>query len=187
MIKKWMTGIGLLLVTFFWMACGNGNDSTNNKATTDSAAAAPQQDTVSVTPVAGVVLKEDALNAIYIHYMRLTDALTAGEVAAARIAGSAIEAGAANIPGGAGLARTAAGIMAAGDIETQRTAFAALSEDFIALVKKSGLQRGTLYVDFCPMAMNDKGAYWLSANKVISNPYFGAEMLTCGEVKTTIQ
>lgn len=35
--------------------------------------------------------------------------------------------------------------------------------------------------------MNDKGAYWINGDKSIRNPYFGEKMMTCGEVKETIQ
>lgn len=44
----------------------------------------------------------------------------------------------------------------------------------------------TLYKQYCPMALNDKGAYWLSAQSDIKNPYFGDAMLTCGEVQETL-
>ena len=44
-----------------------------------------------------------------------------------------------------------------------------------------------VYVEFCPMADGDKGAYWASSEKEIRNPYYGASMLTCGEIKSTIQ
>ena len=30
------------------------------------------------------------------------------------------------------------------------------------------------------MAFNNEGAYWLSKNENILNPYFGEKMLTCG-------
>ena len=33
------------------------------------------------------------------------------------------------------------------------------------------------------MADSDKGAYWLSKEKQVLNPYFGDMMLKCGEVK----
>ena len=56
----------------------------------------------------------------------------------------------------------------------------------IELVKNSGLSTGEIYVDYCPMAMNDKGAYWLSNRKDIRNPYFGDKLMTCGEVKETL-
>jgi Cu(I)/Ag(I) efflux system membrane fusion protein len=41
----------------------------------------------------------------------------------------------------------------------------------------------TVYYQFCPMANNNKGAYWLSESKVIRNPYFGEKMINCGETK----
>jgi hypothetical protein len=44
----------------------------------------------------------------------------------------------------------------------------------------------TLYKDFCPMANNNKGAYWLSEVKDIKNPYFGSKMLKCGNVREQI-
>ena len=38
------------------------------------------------------------------------------------------------------------------------------------------------YRQFCPMAFDFKGAFWLSDSEEILNPYFGEEMLTCGNV-----
>ena len=72
------------------------------------------------------------------------------------------------------------------DIEAQRAAYSGMSKDMIELIKKEGLSGGELYVAFCPMAFNDKGAAWISTSKEIRNPYFGEKMLTCGEVKETI-
>jgi len=45
----------------------------------------------------------------------------------------------------------------------------------------------TVYLEFCPMADDNKGSFWLSYDKVISNPFFGKSMLTCGEVKKEYQ
>ena len=42
-----------------------------------------------------------------------------------------------------------------------------------------------LYQDFCPMANDCKGAIWISEVKEIKNPYYGAEMLSCGSLKKT--
>ncbi len=39
-----------------------------------------------------------------------------------------------------------------------------------------------LFLSFCPMALDD-GAYWLQDSDDIRNPYYGASMLACGEVK----
>jgi Cu(I)/Ag(I) efflux system membrane fusion protein len=35
------------------------------------------------------------------------------------------------------------------------------------------------------MAFDNKGAFWLSEIEEIRNPYFGKEMLSCGEVIET--
>ena len=119
--------------------------------------------------------------------MHLTTALTNGDAAEAKVASNAIEVGIKEVPGGETVAAQAAKITAASDIEAQRAAYSTLSNEFIELVKKSGLSGGELFVDYCPMALNDKGAYWLSSNKEIRNPYFGEKMMTCGEVKETIK
>ena len=55
------------------------------------------------------------------------------------------------------------------------------------IFKTFGSPNDTLFVEFCPMADNDRGANWLSKNKEIKNPYFGTSMLKCGEVKDEIK
>lgn len=40
-----------------------------------------------------------------------------------------------------------------------------------------------LYLDFCPMANNNKGGFWLNIEKEIKNPYFGSSILKCVSVK----
>lgn len=69
------------------------------------------------------------------------------------------------------------------DIEKQRFAFAPLSDKMIEAVKLLGIHRDVAYIQYCPMAIEDKGAYWLSELEDIRNPYFGEAMLTCGETK----
>jgi major membrane immunogen (membrane-anchored lipoprotein) len=135
----------------------------------------------------GVTLKDDKLNAVYQHYIHLTTALVNSDMAEAKVAVNAIELGSRALTNGSTLTALAAKIGAAADLETQRTLFSDLSRDFIARVKSSGLSSGELYVEYCPMALNDKGASWLSNQKEIRNPYFGESMMTCGEVKETIK
>ena len=53
-------------------------------------------------------------------------------------------------------------------------------------LKTFGIDTGTVYYQYCPMANGDKGAYWLSTIKEIKNPYFGDAMLSCGETKDTL-
>jgi Cu(I)/Ag(I) efflux system membrane fusion protein len=48
-----------------------------------------------------------------------------------------------------------------------------------------GLENDRVFKNFCPMAFNDKGAFWLSEIKDIRYPHYGSAMLNCGEVKET--
>lgn len=74
-----------------------------------------------------------------------------------------------------------------GKIEEQRNAFSDFSDLFYKAIKEFGLMGKTAYHQFCPMAKNQKGAYWLSESKTIRNPYFGDKMIDCGETKETLK
>lgn len=73
------------------------------------------------------------------------------------------------------------------DIDAQRESFSTLSDNLYKSAKAFGLGGEVAYYTYCPMAFNNEGAYWLSDDKKVRNPYFGDEMLTCGEVKETLQ
>lgn len=179
-----------VFAVILFAACNNNPEAAKNEKTTDSMAHEGHDHShmsESSAPATAVQLKDDKLNAVYQHYVHLTTALINGDEASAKIASNAIEAGAATVDGGNALGASAAKVTGAKDIEAQRTAYADLSSNFISLVKKSGLNSGALYVDYCPMAMESKGAYWLSANEEVKNPYFGEKMMTCGEVKETLK
>lgn len=72
-------------------------------------------------------------------------------------------------------------------ISGKRENFVYLSQPLIKIVEAYHPGDIKLYVNYCPMANNNKGAYWLSAKENIRNPYFGDAMLTCGEVVKTIE
>ena len=72
------------------------------------------------------------------------------------------------------------------DLKEQRDHFKHLSSHLINAVQLFGVNE-KVYVEFCPMADNNKGAYWLSKEEKVINPYFGKAMLKCGEVKQTIE
>ena len=77
-------------------------------------------------------------------------------------------------------------IAVSSNIEEQRKNFIPLSSDLIALLKHTDIEQGTMYVQYCPMANSGEGAYWISGNQEIKNPYYGEKMLNCGEVKESI-
>ena len=72
-------------------------------------------------------------------------------------------------------------IASTNDIEAQRIAFAKVSQYLITLLENNPISGITLYSDFCHMARDGKGAYWISTDKDINNnPYMGGKMPHCG-------
>lgn len=72
------------------------------------------------------------------------------------------------------------------NIESLRKGFKPFSNEFIGLVRKMDNLPNPIFVQFCPMADNNKGANWLSLEEKIQNPYFGEKMMSCGMVKDEI-
>lgn len=72
------------------------------------------------------------------------------------------------------------------ELEKQRSSFQPLSDQLILLLEKVGTDE-PVYKQYCPMADQDRGAYWLSREKEVLNPYFGEAMLKCGEVQESYQ
>lgn len=70
------------------------------------------------------------------------------------------------------------------DIELVRARFEDMSEAVISLQERFG-HRGSeaWHVAYCPMAFDNAGAEWLQRGTQINNPYFGASMLRCGEIR----
>lgn len=71
------------------------------------------------------------------------------------------------------------------NMELQRTAFKPFSAHIIEIYTSFGVS-SSIYIQYCPMADNDKGGFWLSDKKEIENPYFGDLMMECGEVTSQL-
>ena len=69
-------------------------------------------------------------------------------------------------------------------IDEVRLSFNGVSQSMLVLEQSFGHESEESYYEiFCPMAFNKTGASWLSKEKDVNNPYFGASTLKCGEVK----
>ena len=72
------------------------------------------------------------------------------------------------------------------ELDHDREHFMSLSKNMYAVVKAFPTST-PVYYQFCPMANDSKGAYWLSEQEKISNPYYGDKMNSCPKTKETIQ
>ncbi|MVT08143.1 DUF3347 domain-containing protein [Chitinophaga tropicalis] len=80
-----------------------------------------------------------------------------------------------------------AGLQKETGLEEKRAAFEMVSDMLYDVVKQTGLKGKTIYRQYCPMAFNDRGAYWMSRSNKLQNPYFGNEMLGCVQVTDSLQ
>jgi Cu(I)/Ag(I) efflux system membrane fusion protein len=144
---------------------------------------------------------KDALQPLYTHYLALKDALVSDDFDGAKEKARALQNSvqAVDMKVFTGPAHTAwmqysnaltnALEHAAhfSNIEAVRKAFQPVSNTMIDMSQTMEPFDQTLYVQHCPMADDFKGADWLSLSDEIRNPYFGDQMLRCGEVTGTIQ
>lgn len=134
------------------------------------------------------------------HYLELKNALVASKPAEAQAAATKLIApleqfNASTLPAdlqkfykeqAASIKEAATSISKANDVEAQRKHLGSLSQSVYALNKSFDAKKGPLYRQYCPMANNNKGGYWLSAEKEVLNPYYGDKMLECGKVAETL-
>jgi len=66
-------------------------------------------------------------------------------------------------------------------IDKQRELFSQLSSQIIRTANVFPVNR-KIFKAYCPMAFDNKGAFWLQDNGEIANPYFGEAMYRCGEI-----
>ncbi len=120
----------------------------------------------------------DESTAIFKQYNHIKTAMVASDAEAVKMGAKALL----NIAADVSLKETAQTIVDAEGIENQRKALPDLTAS-VEQVLNNAITSGTVYKQYCPMAFNNTGAYWLSSEKEIRNPYFGDAMLSCGSVK----
>jgi hypothetical protein len=134
-----------------------------------------------------VQIKNDTISNIYNRYIRLKDALVKSDPKLANTAANELAGVLSTIKGCENSTNTAKEIGSSNDIKLQRTKFVTLSSDIIPMIKDTKLSSGSIFIMYCPMANEGNGGYWMSSNKEVMNPYYGDEMLNCGEVKEEIK
>jgi len=167
--------ISCLILTSGLLACNQSSDTGETQ----------KKDSSSVISKSAEI-KDIETNEVYKNYIQLKNSLVTSDPAAAQMAGTELASALADIKGCENTSSIATKIASSNDLKFQRAQFISLSSDIIALLKHTEIGLGKLYVQHCPMANEGEGAYWISSEKEIKNPYYGDEMLDCGSVTETI-
>jgi hypothetical protein len=72
------------------------------------------------------------------------------------------------------------------ELINKRKEFVNIADNIWSLTRTVRFSGQKLYWQYCPMAFDNKGAYWISYERDIKNPYFGSEMLNCGTVEDSL-
>ncbi|MBN8577907.1 MAG: DUF3347 domain-containing protein [Cytophagales bacterium] len=138
------------------------------------------------TDQAMVMFKDPKLGKAYEHYIHVKNSLVASDNEQAKASAIELSQALKNAKVSTASIEAATKLANTSDLDEQRKLFSTLSNEMATLVKDGKLSMGMLYLEYCPMANNNSGAYWLSNEKEIKNPYFGDKMLKCGSVKEMI-
>jgi Cu(I)/Ag(I) efflux system membrane fusion protein len=191
--------IAAIALTFL-MNCNGKNDGATTESheehqAADSTARAPEANATEPQFQVGALFQQQLAN-VFTSYLQLKDAFVLSDVnqvkTEAKKMSDALDKVDMKLISGAAhndwmnylspVQRSLKEIQASSDVEVQRKAFSSLSDNLYKSVKAFGLGGKEAFYEYCPMAFNNQGAYWLSDQEEIRNPYFGDKMPTCGSV-----
>lgn len=85
-----------------------------------------------------------------------------------------------------GISSEAQGLLGESNLLSKRRSFQMISDQLYDLIRTVQYQQKPLYRFYCSKAFEDQGAYWISDQKGLSNPYQPNLMPFCGEIKDSI-
>ncbi|HEA30931.1 MAG TPA: DUF3347 domain-containing protein [Leeuwenhoekiella sp.] len=172
----------------FLVACGenkSGNKSEEQVLEVDTLAEKKEAQK-HVSAERDAVIEDELIASVYDQYNKIKTALVNSDPKTAKMVAVELIKSAGPELENTGLRESLSVMGNTENIDEQRESFSA----FTAVVKnmvEGKISSGTIYYDYCPMAFNGKGAYWLTNEENIQNPYFGDKMLNCGTVDAKLQ
>lgn len=156
------------------MACKDAGETNNDKQDTST----ELKEELSKT--AELEFNNETSEQLFNSYLKVKDALVASNLKEANSGAKELK----EVLGED--LKTVAIILEAKTLEEARAQMPRLSDEIEELVSSS-ITSGAIYKQYCPMALNNTGGYWLSSEEKILNPYFGDKMLKCGKIDSKIQ
>lgn len=178
-ILKSILGLAFVLGSVALGACSSeGNKTAGHESETSTSE--------STSEAGNPQFSDEKVKEVYGHYIHVKNALVSSDAKEAQQGAAALQTALTNAGSSKG-ADIAGKIASEAKIDAQRTDFSLLTAEVEKTVKASKLSSGKIFKQYCPMAHGGDGAYWLASESDIKNPYYGDEMLECGEVKEEIK
>ena len=168
-------------VTLTLASCGEQKNKQDAEISTQQGIEESKNQTADI---ADASFSDGMTGKVFLNYQQIRMALVNSDddgvqIAAGRLAGSFSEER-------EDMKTIALAMAEATDIEKQRKLFSDLTRKVEPMFKET-ISEGSIYKQFCPMAFEGKGGYWISNVDEIRNPYYGEKMLKCGKVVATIE
>jgi hypothetical protein len=154
--------------------------------TEQKSAETSHNDSITVAESVSIELKDQNIDLAYDQYLKLKDVLVLSDSIQSQVAAKDLAAILSKSTVSENIAKMASDLASESSLSKQRILFTTLSNELINLFKNAEIISGSMFVQYCPMANEGEGGYWLASETEIRNPYYGDEMLNCGEVKETI-
>ena len=172
-MKNYIMGLALAGMIYSAYACTNTSQNNSTSANTETT-----QNQVNPK------FADAKVNEVYQHYIHLKTALVNDDHkeadAGAKMLASALKE--------AGISSKYIGsIVDAKNLKEKRAKFSELSNELAEIFRNSKLESGVVYKQYCPMANDGNGGYWLASEKKIRNPFYGSKMMGCGSVEEEIK
>jgi hypothetical protein len=171
------TGIILSILLVVAISCKEEKKDTSPETVTET-------ELQTSVDMAEVSFSSGQMDRVFEEYQKLRVALVASEAGDAREAAGRLAEALGDDQ--AEVMTISNSIAATGELEEQRTFFSDLTAALEPFFRQN-LVGGEIYQQFCPMAFEGKGGYWISDKEEIRNPYYGDRMLTCGKVTEIIK
>ena len=178
---KHLLYFAFLGMSLFLFSCKNQTNTDQPEIKTAPVAV----ESISEGKIQDVTFTSKAATKVFYYYTKLKNALvntnpTATAQAAQKLYSSVTLMGADEIT-----LTAVKEISMSNDIQIQREKFVLLTASVEKLLEEN-VATGSFFKQYCPMAFDNTGAYWLSNSKEIRNPYFGDKMLKCGRIDKEI-
>ncbi|WP_017258207.1 DUF3347 domain-containing protein [Pedobacter arcticus] len=174
-MKNYILGLALTGMIYSAYACTNPSANNTNAENTKTSAEQAQNNPK---------FADAKVNEVYQHYIHLKTALVNEDNKEATVGAEMLSKAIKD----AGIeSKIIKGMVSAKDLTAKRAQFSNLSNELADTFRKSKLESGVVYKQYCPMANDNNGGYWLASENKIQNPYYGSKMMSCGSVEEEIK